>query len=167
MEPFLAGLLIFGLRIVDVSTAILRILMVIRGRKALAWLFGFAQAFVYIIAIREVMADLGNWINILAYAAGFATGTVVGIWVEERLAIGFGHVRIMSPRLGSSLTERLREAGYGVTVFPGRGKDGIVDVLIITVSRRQIRAISRLVEETDPAAFITVENVRPLRKGFL
>jgi uncharacterized protein YebE (UPF0316 family) len=96
MDPLLAGLLIFALRIVDVSMAIVRLLMVIRGRKGLAWLFGFVQAFVYIVAIREVMADLGNWINILSYAAGFATGTVVGIWIEERLAIGYGHVRIMS-----------------------------------------------------------------------
>jgi uncharacterized protein YebE (UPF0316 family) len=166
VDVFLAGLLIFSLRIVDVTMAILRILMVIRGRKGLAWLFGFVQALVYIVAIREVMSDLGNWTNILAYAAGFATGTVVGIWVEERLAIGFGHVRIMSPRFGSSLTDRLREAGYGVTVVSGRGKDGMVDVLITTVTRRQVRAVSRLVEETDPGAFITVENVRPLRKGF-
>jgi uncharacterized protein YebE (UPF0316 family) len=166
MEPLLAALLIFALRIVDVSMAIVRLLMVIRGRKGLAWLFGFVQALVYIVAIREVMSDLGNWINILGYAAGFATGTVVGIWVEERLAIGFGHVRIMSPRWGGSLTDKLRAAGYGVTVVSGRGKDGSVDVLVTTVPRRQIRTVSRLVEETDPGAFMTVENVRPLRKGF-
>ena len=127
---------------------------------------GFAQALVYIIAIREVMSDLGNWVNILAYAAGFASGNVVGIWFEERMAIGFGHVRIMSPRLGSQLTDRLREAGYGVTVVSGRGKDGMVDVLITTVNRRNLKAVSRLVEETDPGAFITVESVRLLRKGF-
>jgi uncharacterized protein YebE (UPF0316 family) len=166
VDPLLAGLLIFALRIVDVSMAIVRLLMVIRGRKALAWLFGFVQAFVYIVAIREVMADLGNWINILSYAAGFATGTVVGIWIEERLAIGYGHVRIMSPRRGSSVTNRLREAGFGVTVVPGRGRDGMVDVLVTTVPRRQVRTVTRLVEETDPGAFIPVENVRPLRKGF-
>ena len=165
-EPLLAGLLIFVLRIVDVTMMILRLLMVIRGRKALAWVFGFVQALVYILAIQQVMSDLGNWANILAYAGGFATGNVVGIWLEERMAIGFGHMRIMSPRLGSSLTDRLRAAGYGVTLLAGRGKDGMVDILITTVNRKQVRAVSRLVEETDPDAFITVENVRPLRKGF-
>jgi uncharacterized protein YebE (UPF0316 family) len=166
MDPLQAGLLIFALRIVDVSMAIVRILMVVRGRKGLAWVFGFIQALVYIIAIREVMADLGNWVNILAYAAGFASGNVAGIWLEERMAIGYGHVRIMSPRLGSQLTERLREAGHAVTVLAGRGKDGMVDILLTTVPRRQIRSVSKLVEETDPGAFMTVESVRPLRKGF-
>ena len=47
MDPLLAGLIIFTLRIVDVTMMILRILMVIRGRKALAWLFGFIQALVF------------------------------------------------------------------------------------------------------------------------
>jgi uncharacterized protein YebE (UPF0316 family) len=166
LDPLLAGLFIFVLRIADVSMAIVRLLVVIRGLKGLAWVFGFVQAFVYIVAIRQIMSDLGNWINILAYAAGFATGNVVGILLEERLAIGFAHVRIVSPRLGSSLMARLHEAGYGVTVLSGRGKDGMVDILFTTVNRRHVGAVSRLVEETDPGAFITVESVRPLRMGF-
>lgn len=161
-----AALVIFALRIVDVTLAILRILMVMRGRKALAWVFGFFQALVYIVAIREVMSDLGNWANMLSYAAGFASGNVVGIWVEEKLAVGYGHVRIMSSRFGAALTDRLRAAGYAVTVVAGRGRDGSVDVLITSVPRRQVRAINAIVEETDPTAFVTVENVRPLRKGF-
>ena len=166
MEIFSAALLIFGLRIVDVSMAIMRILMVMRGRKGLAWLFGFIQAFVYAIALREVFSDLNSLSNIIGYAAGFATGTVVGIWLEERLAVGYGHVRIMSPGYGSALTEKLRAAGYGVTVISGRGRDGSVDVLMTSVPRRQIKGVRAVVEGVDPDAFITVENVRPLNKGF-
>lgn len=161
-----AALVIFALRIVDVTLAILRILMVMRGRKSLAWVFGFFQALVYIVAIREVMADLGNWANMLAYAAGFASGNVVGIWIEEKLAVGFGHVRIMSSRYGAALTDQLRDAGFAVTVVSGRGRDGAVDVLMTSVPRRQVRMISAIVESIDPEAFMTVENVRPLRKGF-
>ena len=166
MAIFLAALLIFALRIVDVSMAILRILMVMRGRKALAWIFGFIQAFVYAVALRQVFADLGSLPNILGYAAGFATGTVVGIWLEERLAVGYGHVRIMSTRFGSALTDQLRAAGYGVTMVAGRGRDGSVDVLMTSVPRKQVRGVRAVVEAVDPDAFITVENVRPLNKGF-
>ncbi len=161
-----AALTIFLLRIVDVSLAITRLLMIMRGRKALAWVFGFFQALVYIFAIKEVMADLGNWANMFAYAAGFASGNVVGIWLEEKLAVGYGHIRIMSVNFGAALTECLRDAGYAVTVYAGRGRDGAVDVLSASVPRRQIRKIQDLVCATDPDAFVTVENVRPLRKGF-
>jgi uncharacterized protein YebE (UPF0316 family) len=106
----------------------------------LAWLFGFVQALVYVLAIRQVMADLGNWVTVLAYAGGFATGNVVGMLIEEKMGIGYGHMRIMSPRLGSSLTEKLRTAGYGVTLLAGRGKEGMVDILM---SRRIRRRLSR------------------------
>ena len=166
MDVLVAALLIFSLRIVDVSLPIVRILMVMRGRKALAWAFGFFQALVYILAIKEVMSDLGNWANTFAYAGGFATGNVVGIWLESKLAVGYGHIRIMSPRFGSALTERLRSAGFAVTVVSGRGRDGAVDILVMSVPRRQINRINAMIEEVDPNAFVTVENVRPLRKGF-
>ena len=166
MTVLAPALLIFGLRIVDVTMAIVRILMVMRGRKALAWLFGFVQALVFVVAIRQVMADLGNWPNMIGYAAGFATGTVVGIWLEAKIAVGYGHIRIVSARLGAALADKLRKAGYAVTAVAGRGRDGAVDVLILSVPRRKVKAVSRMVEETDPEAFITVENVRPLSKGF-
>ena len=166
MDVFLAALLIFGLRIVDVSLAIVRILMVMRGRKALAWVFGFFQALVYIVAIKEVMSDLGNWANTIAYAAGFATGNVAGIWLESRLAVGYGHIRIISARFGAALTETLRESGFAVTVVSGRGRDGAVDILVMSVPRRQIKKINAIIEQIDANAFVTVENVSPLRKGF-
>ncbi len=166
VDVFAAALLIFALRIVDVSMAIVRILMVMRGRKAFAWVFGFFQALVYIVAIKEVMADLGNWVNTFAYAAGFATGNVVGILLESKLAVGYAHIRIMSSKFGAALTDVLRESGYAVTLVSGRGRDGVVDILVLSVPRRQIRRINSLIEQTDPDAFVTVENVRPLRKGF-
>lgn len=166
MAVLASALLIFGLRVVDVTMAIVRILMVMRGRKALAWLFGFVQAFVFVAAIRQVMADLGNWTNMIGYAAGFATGTVAGIWVEEKIAVGHGHIRIVSARFGAALAEQLREAGFGVTEVPGRGRDGAVDVLILSVPRRRVKKVTALVESIDPEAFISVENVRPLSKGF-
>jgi len=65
---------------------------------------------------------------------------------------------------GQLLTERLRGAGFIVTVVPGRGRDGSVDVLITSVARRHVKAITALVAETDPNAFITVEDVRPVRR---
>ncbi len=165
-NAFLSALLIFALRIVDVSMMVVRILMVLRGRKGLVWLIGFAQAAVFVIAIRQVMSDLDNWINIAGYAAGFATGNVVGMWIEERLAIGYGHVRVISSRRGATLAEKLRAAGFAITQIPGRGKDGTVDILAISLPRRKIRALKELVIEIDPNAFITVENVRPIHRGF-
>jgi uncharacterized protein YebE (UPF0316 family) len=64
------------------------------------------------------------------------------------------------------LIERLREAGFAVTEVPARGKDGSVDLLECKVLRRHYSQVYKLVEETDPEAFVTVENVRPVQRGF-
>jgi uncharacterized protein YebE (UPF0316 family) len=161
-----SALLIFALRLVDVALMTLRYLIVMRGRKGLAWVLGFFQALVFVVAIRAVLSDLENWLNIIGYAAGFASGTVVGMRLEEWLAIGYGHVRIMSARHGATLTETLRQSGFAVTEVAGRGRDGTVDVLNCSVPRKQVGELKRLVERTDPDAFITVEDVRPVQRGF-
>ncbi len=158
--------LIFALRIVDVSIATVRMLVIIRGERLMAWVLGFFQALVFVVAIRQIFANLDNVWNMVGYAAGFATGTVVGMWLEERLAMGYSHIRVISPGRGAVLAQRLREAGFAVTEVAGRGRDGTVNVLNLTVQRKRVPEIRRLVTNFDPKAFITVEDVRPLRRGY-
>ena len=165
-EAWLGAALIFGLRVADMTLDTLRVLMVMRGRKALAWVLGFFQALIFIVAISSVLKNLDNPLNILGYAAGFATGNVFGMWIEERLAIGHTQLSIVSSRLGTAIAERVRTAGYAVTEIPARGKDGMVSMLSLSVLRRNVDQVHRLVHQVDPAAFITAEDVRPVRRGF-
>jgi uncharacterized protein YebE (UPF0316 family) len=144
----------------------LRILMVMRGRKFIAWVLGFFQALVFVVAIREIFSDLGNWVNIVGYAAGFATGTVVGMRLEEWLAVGYGHLRIISARHGAVLAQTLRGSGYAVTEIAGRGRDGTVDLINCSIPRRQVAHVTEMVKQIDENAFITVEDVRQVRGGF-
>ena len=125
-EAFLGAGMIFLLRVLDMTLDTLRVLVVMRGRKPIAWVLGFFQALIFVVAISSVLKDLTNILNIIGYAAGFATGNVVGMWIEERLAIGHTHMSIVSSRLGSAIAERIREEGFAVTEIPARGKDGMV-----------------------------------------
>ena len=161
-----AALPIFALRIVDISFYTMRLMMLRRGRKGLTWIFAFCQSFVFVIAIRSVLTDLGNWGKVIGYATGFATGVVVGIWVEERLAIGHTHLRIISSRRGTEISERLRGLGYAVTEVPARGQDGMVTLLNCNVLRRRARDVEGIVAEIDPDAFVTAEYVYPVQRGF-
>jgi len=166
IPPQIMPVVIFFLRVVDMSLDTLRVLFVIRGRKGLSWLLGFFQSALWVIAISSVLSNLDNILNLVGYAGGFATGIVVGMTIEERLAIGHGNLRIISPRKGSAITEQLREQGYGVTELPGRGRDGMVTILDVSVQRKDIPHVRKLVGEADPDAFITVEEIRPLHRGY-
>lgn len=158
--------LIFFMRVCDMTLDTLRVLVVMRGKKSIAWVFGFFQSTIFVLAISTVLSNLDNPLNMVGYAAGFATGNVVGIWIEERLAIGHLHLRIISSRRGAAISEQLRKAGYAVTEIPARGKDGTVSLLAVSVLRKNASAIETMIREIDEDAFITAEDVRPLRRGF-
>ena len=165
-EAWLTAGLIFVLRVTDMSLDTLRVLFVMRGRKALAWVLGFFQATVFVIAITFVLRDLTNPLNIIGFAAGFATGVVVGMAIEERLAIGHVHMRIISSRRGTGIAEKLRIEGFAVTEVPARGKDGMVTMLNCSVLRKDVKRIRVMVNDVDEQAFITSEEIRPIRRGF-
>ncbi len=157
---------IFFLRVTDMSLDTLRVLFVMRGRKSSAWICGFFQSALFVMAISSVLRNLDNPLNVVAYASGFATGSVVGIMLEEKLAIGYTHMSIVSPRRGDALAQVLRNEGYAVTEIPGRGKDGTVNILSVSILRKNIDKVSDLVQQTDPEAFVTREEVRAVRRGF-
>jgi uncharacterized protein YebE (UPF0316 family) len=162
---FNAGL-IFLLRVGDMSLDTLRVLYVMRGKKSIAWVLGFCQATIFITAISAVLSNLDNPINIVAYAAGFATGNVVGMGIEEQLAQGHIHLRIISSRRGTAIAESLRAEGYAATEISARGKDGMVAVINSSVKRKNVNRVRDLVDEIDKDAFITAEEIRPVRRGF-
>ena len=165
-QAWIGAGVIFLLRVMDMTLDTLRVLMVMRGRKGIAWGLGFFQAAIFILAITRVLANLNNPLNVIGYAAGFATGNVVGMWIEERLAIGHIHLSIFSPRRGAALVERLRTDGYAVTELSGRGKDGMVSLLHCNILRKNVERVNRIVKEIDEEAFITAEEIRPVRHGF-
>jgi uncharacterized protein YebE (UPF0316 family) len=163
---WLGALGIFALRVSDMTCDTLRMLFVVRGRKGIAWVLGFVQSVIFVIAITTVLQHLDNPLNVIGYAAGFATGNVVGMWIEGKLAIGHVKISIVTQHLGSALSQILREAGYGVTEIPARGKDGMVSMLSVSVLRKDVAKVEEIVHATDGEAFVISEDVRPLRHGF-
>ncbi|MEA2007885.1 MAG: DUF5698 domain-containing protein [Chloroflexota bacterium] len=166
LQALLSILLIFALRVVNVGLDTLRILFVMRGRKGLVWILGTVASIIYIMVIASVLQQTNNFLSVLGYAMGYATGNVVGMWLEERLAIGFVEIRIISPQRGASIREHLRDAEYAVTEIPARGKDGMVTVLNCSVRRKEIKEVENIVRQIDTDAFITAEDVRTVQRGF-
>ncbi len=158
--------LIFLARVLDMSLDTLRVLFMMRGKKKIAWGLGFMQSAIFVLAITSVLRNLSNPLTVFGYASGFATGVVLGMVLEERLAIGHVHLTIISSRLGTAVAERLRTEGYGITEVPARGKDGMVTLLNCSVLRKNVDRVYELVSDVDPSAFITAEDVRPVRRGF-
>lgn len=171
IEALFAGpwgpLVIFGLRIVDVSLATTRMLLAVRGQRVLVPIIGFFEVMVWLFAAGSAIQYLDSPLHVIGYAGGFAAGNIVGLWVEEKLALGLATVRIISEHGGVEAADALREAGFGVTEFAGQGRHGTVEV-VYTVSRRSdVKRILRLVDDWAPDSFVTVEEPRSIHRGWL
>lgn len=159
-------LLIFALRTTDLSLSTLRMLMVLRGRRAITWVLAFFQSTLYIIGITGVISNLDQPLNLLAFAAGFASGNVVGMWIENRLAPGHSHLRVTSARRGAAILEHLHGAEIGATDMSAGGRDGTVDHIYCFVPRRELRRAVKLILRVDPSAFISTVQVRRIDGGW-
>jgi len=160
------ALLIFVVRMVSITFDTLRFMLTMRGKKVLAWIFGFFDSVLFVLTVGAVLNDLSNPLYIIAYAAGFSTGTVVGMAIEQKLAMGFSHISIVTKTLGDSVTKALRDQDFAVTAIPAVGRDGPVQMSSLTVRRKDVAKIEKIVLESDPDAFITIEDVTPLRSGY-
>jgi uncharacterized protein YebE (UPF0316 family) len=161
----LAGyLFIFCARVVDVSLATIRTLMIVRGNRLCAAFIGFFEVIVYITALNRVVGGLNNPANLLAYALGFATGNYVGSFIEEKLAFGLTTVQIITAK--PEMVEDIRQKGFGVTVMEGMGKEGSRQVLVVSLSRKALPILMNVIEQRDPAAFITVMDTKATYGGY-
>ncbi len=158
-------ILIFLSRIFDVSIGTMRIIFVSRGRKLLAPILGFFEVSIWLLAISQVMSNLNNAACYLAYAFGFASGTYIGIRIEEKLAIGIQIVRIILSKDECILKERLSSAGYGVTVVDAMGATGKVKIIYTIVRRKDIKDVVDIINECHSKAFYSIEDAKTAKEG--
>ncbi len=154
------ALLIFFARITDVTLGTLRTILVVRGKVLLSSVLGFVEVSIWIVVITRVVKNLDNPWNMLGWAAGFAVGNAVGILVERRLAMGKMVLRIITRRQSETVAAALRGAGFGVTIFDGRGLTGPVKLLYLVLDRSKLSGVKQLAMETDPEAVLITEDVR-------
>lgn len=163
---FLAGVFVFAMRLIDMSLDTIRLLFVIRGRKLLAGLIGAMQATVFILAVSAVLSGPLNAFTVIGYALGFGSGVIVGMFVEERLAIGYAMLRVYSPSNGKAIAAALRQAGHAATEIEARGKDGRMTVVNCIIARRDVQTVRAIIDGVDANAFVTLDEARALQRGY-
>ncbi len=158
---------IFFLRIFDVSLATVRTLLIVRGHKRLVPFIGFVESMTWVFAVGSAIRNLESGWHVIGYAGGFAAGNAVGLWIEERLAFGLAAVRIVSRDAGQALAEALRAGGYGATQFTGMGRDGAVALIYSVVHRRRVSQVLDTVAALDDDAFVAVDEPRTIHRGWM
>ena len=158
MNIWLLGGLIFFARIIDVSVGTLRTISIVQGRTKVAFFLAFIETSVWLIVLSQVLPKVMHTPLLgVFYAFGFASGNVVGILVEKRLAMGYTNFRVITTKFAKEITNSLREKGFAVTNFEGEGKDGKVTEIYVVSDRKNLPALIKVVKEIEPDAFYIAE----------
>src|SRR5215471_16750316 len=146
-------------RITDVSLDTIRTVSVIQGRRTFAAVLGFFEAVVYICAVAKVLLNMSQPVYALAYGLGFATGTYLGMVIEQRLAFGKQLVFLLTPK-GPDLAEVLRAADYLLAELKGRTRDGDLTILCVEIARREAKKLIRIASAVDERCVVIVHDIR-------
>ena len=171
MQPIGIAVLIFCLRILDVSVGTVRVIYTVRGKRTISAILGVLESAIWIFAISWCM----TWINkgdpwaIVGWACGFGAGTASGITLERWLGQGSVLMRIIT-RAGDSdmpLRNELAARDVAVTALQGEGRDGEIKLLFVVAPRKRAKEILGVVQQLDPHAFITIDPVSEAIGGYV
>ncbi len=151
---------VFLSRVADQTLDTFRTISIFRGYRFLAALMGFFTVLIWINVAGQVISNIhSNWYLTVVYAAGFAAGQATGLWLESRIALGHQLVRIWSRR-DVNIAEKLWEHNYAMTEIEGKSRGGPIDVVFVVVRRNRVSELCDLINQLDPKAFYTVEDVK-------
>ena len=149
---------IFFARIIDVSLGTVRMILTIRGERYIAAVIGFFEIMVYVVALGKVIGSLDEPVKLILYCLGFASGVIVGSWLEGVLALGYQGIQVIMDNDNQELVEQLREEGYAITTWKAEGLSGPKLVLNLVVKRGISLKIMERIREHDEHAFIVLWN---------
>lgn len=164
-QVLLTGFLVFAARICDVSIGTVRTIVTVQGRSVLAFCLAVFEVTIWITVVSTVINQISSMpILAIFYSLGYATGNVVGIQVEKKLAFGMIILKVFTQKDGQKMADAFRAQRQPVTVFNGEGMSGPVTELYIVCRRRELRRMIPRVREIDPDAFYVVEMARDVSK---
>jgi uncharacterized protein YebE (UPF0316 family) len=111
------------------------------------------------------MQNLTNMTYYLAYAGGYATGNIVGMYIEEKMAMGTLVIRIITKRDASNLIEALKLKNYGITVVDAQGGTGAVKIIFTVIKRKSVDDVVGMIKHFNPKAFFSIEEVKAAKEG--
>lgn len=161
---------IFCAKIVEVSIATIRLVYINKGERVKGSILGFIEILIWLAVVSSVLTNITeDPIKVFIYAAAFSLGNFIGVTIESKIAVGLASIQVVvSEETGEILAEVLRDESYGVTIIDGRGKDDSKKILLfIQLKRKKIPAAVKIIKQTAPDAYITVNDIKSMMGGYL
>lgn len=158
--------IILIINIVYVSFFTIRMILTLKGYRYIAAFVSMIEIVIYVVGLGLVLDNLNHIQNVIAYAVGYGIGVIVGMKIEEKLALGYITVNVITKEYDKDLPKQLRASGYGVTNWAANGLEGDRMALQILTPRKYELKLYQRIKELDPKAFIIAYEPKTIYGGF-
>lgn len=158
--------LIFLINLSYVSLNTIRVLLMMRGYRKIAPFIAMVEVMVYTLGLSIVMKYIDQPVYLLTYAFGFGMGIMLGMLIEEKLALGYAVIQIIIKEEDANLADQLRGLGYGVTVEEAYGREGHRIILTVLSSRKNEALLYNTLNQLAPNAFYFSFETKYIHGGF-
>ncbi|MBM7553397.1 DUF2179 domain-containing protein [Thalassobacillus pellis] len=158
--------IILAINVTYVSFFTIRMILTLKGQRYLAAFISMFEVIIYIVGLGLVLENLDQIQNLIAYAIGYALGVIAGMKIEEKLALGYITVNVISSSPDIEFTRKLRDKGYGVTSWFAYGMEGDRLAMQILTPRKYELKLYDTIRTLDPKAFIIAYEPKQIHGGF-
>ena len=161
-------LIIFLAKIVEVTLSTLRTVLVTKGEKIYVAIIGFIEVSIWLKVVSVVLTGISESpAKMLAYALGYACGSLVGLTLEEKIGLGYSTIQIIANKdQGNVLAKLLRDEGKAVTILEGEGMDSKKSVLLTHIKRKDKELIMKKIEDLNIQVVVTISETKKIYGGY-
>ena len=160
---------IFLARIVDVSLGTVRTVLIVKDKKIPASIIAFFEVFVWFLVAREALnTSVSSLLIPIFYAAGYATGTLIGSFISSKLDSLMAVTVIIKETKVKKLMQEIRDKGFGVSNIDLKNttkeKKGL---LLIQLNKKSLNNLTKIIRNMDTNAFVTINETKYCQNGLI
>lgn len=165
METIIICIEVFFARMIDVSIGSVRTILLVKGKNIISMILAFIEILIWFMVAKQTLtSDETNLAIILSYAGGYAVGTYVGGLINKYFVRGNLMAFIVTKLDKQFITEKLKEADYGVSTLSIEGGKLI---LLVEFKKKYLKKLKNTVRELDEDAFLIVNESLHVENGYI
>ena len=161
---------IFFARILDVTISTIRHNIMMKGKLVISTTLAFLEILIWFLIAREALTiAVESWLIPVSYSLGYATGTLIGSLLSNKLIKGEVGVQIIIDEDRQDVLNALKLRGYGLSILHMESgfKSEPKLMLFLEVNQKSLKKLEHLVQTIDPDAFIVVSDTKKVFNGTL
>ena len=169
LHPIIVCFIVCIAKIVEISIQSLKTVMMVKGQRLNAALLGFVECLIWGLVISTIIGTLGdNYLLLLFYCCGYATGLFLGSTLESRIALGTSSLELIANDDSTQkIIEYLKENGRGFTVFAGHGSTERMNMILIVLPRKETpKTLKSIRKICDNKVFVVASEVSKYAGGY-